>query len=43
LEILFDLPEVVSTTRNERVNLTSRWLNGMKANGLKAEVDVKLR
>ena len=43
LEIKFDLPEVVSLSRNERVNLTSRWLNGMKANGLKAEVDVKLR
>ena len=43
LEIKFDLPEVVSLSKNERVNLTSRWLNGMKANGLKAEVDVKLR
>ena len=43
LEIKFDLPEVVSLTRNERANLTSRWLNGMKANGLKAEVDVKVR
>ncbi len=43
LEINFDLPEVVSLTRNERVALTSRWLNGMKANGLKTEVDVKLR
>ena len=43
LEIRFDLPEVVSLSKNERVNLTSRWLNGMKANGLKAEVDVKLR
>ncbi len=43
LEIKFDLPEVISLTRNERANLTSRWLNGMKANGLKAEVDVKVR
>jgi hypothetical protein len=43
LEIKFDLPELVSISRNERVNLVSRWLNGMKANGLKAEVDVKLR
>ena len=43
LEIKFDLPEVISLSRNERVNLTSRWLNGMKANGLKAEVDVNLR
>ena len=43
LEIRFDLPEVISLTKNERVALTSRWLNGMKASGLKAEVDVKLR
>ncbi len=43
LEIKFELPEVVSLSKNERVNLVSRWLNGMKANGLKAEVDVKLR
>ena len=43
LEIKFELPDVVSLSKNERVNLTSRWLNGMKANGLKAEVDVKLR
>ncbi len=43
LEIKFELPEVVSLSKNERVNLVSRWLNGMKANGLKAEVDVKVR
>ena len=43
LEIKFDLPEVVSLKSNSRVNLLSRWLNGMKAGNLKAEVDVKLR
>ena len=43
LEIKFDLPEVISLSRNERVNLNAKWLNGMKANGLKAEVDVQLR
>ena len=43
LEIKFELPEVVSLSKNERVNLVSRWLNGMKANGLKAEVDAKVR
>ncbi|MBR5081498.1 MAG: hypothetical protein IKX35_03535 [Bacteroidales bacterium] len=43
LEIKFDLPEVVSISRNERVNLNAKWLNGMKANGMKAEVDVQLR
>ena len=39
----FDLPEVISLSRNERVNLNAKWLNGMKANGLKTEVDVQLR
>ena len=43
LEIKFELPGVVSLSKNERVNLVSRWLNGMKANGLKAEVDAKVR
>ena len=43
LEIKFDLPEVVSLSNNDHVALTSKWLNGMKANGLKAEVDVVLR
>lgn len=43
LEIKFELPEVVSLKSNSRVNLMSRWLNGMKAGNLKAEVDVKLR
>ena len=43
LEINFGLPEVVSLSNNDHVALTSKWLNGMKANGLKAEVDVVLR
>lgn len=43
LEIKLDLPEVISLNRNEYVALTSKWLNGMKANGLKADVDVHLR
>jgi len=43
LEMKFDLPEVISLSRNERVNLNAKWLNGMKANGLKTEVDVQLR
>jgi len=43
LEIKFDLPEVISLSNNDRVALTSKWLNGMKANGLKAEVDVVVR
>ncbi len=43
LEIKLDLPEVVSLSRNERISLTSKWLNGMKAGNLKTEVDLKLR
>ncbi|MBQ8959254.1 MAG: hypothetical protein IJ057_12295 [Bacteroidales bacterium] len=43
LEINFSLPEVVSLSKNERLTLTSKWLNGMKANNLNTEVDVKLR
>ena len=43
LEIKFELPEVVSLSKDEHVTLMSRWLNGMKANGLKTEVDVKVR
>ena len=43
LEINFDLPEVVSLSKSEHVTLSSKWLNGLKATGLKAEVDVKVR
>ena len=43
LEIKFELPEVISLTNSERVALSSKWLNGLKASGLKAEVDVKVR
>ncbi len=43
LEINFELPDVVYLTRPERATLSSKWLNGLKANGLKAEIDVKIR
>ena len=43
LEINMDTPDVVSITNGETVILTSKWLNGMKASGLKAEVDAKVR
>ena len=43
LEIKFDLPDVVFLTRPEKVTLSSKWLNGLKANGLKAEIDVTVR
>ena len=43
LEIKFELPEVICLTRSEKVTLSSKWLNGLKANGLKANVDVSVR
>lgn len=43
LEINMETPDVVSLGNNETVTLTSKWLNGMKASGLKAEVDAKVR
>ena len=43
LEIKFELPEIISLTRSGNTTLSSKWLNGLKANGLKAEVDVKIR
>ena len=43
LEIKFELPDVIYLTRAEKVVLASKWLNGLKASGLKAEVDVKVR
>ena len=43
LEIKFELPDVIYLTRPEKVALSSKWLNGLKATGLKAEVDVKVR
>ena len=43
LEIKFELPDVVYLTRPEKINLSSKWLNGLKATGLKAEVDVTVK
>ena len=43
LEINFELPEVISLKHPERVVLSSKWLNGLKATGLKAEVDAVVR
>ena len=43
LEINFDLPEVISLRNPEKVNFSSKWLNGLKASGLKAEIDAKVR
>ena len=43
LEIKFELPDVICLTRPEKVTLSSKWLNGLKATGLKADVDVTVR
>lgn len=43
LEIKFELPEVIYLTHPEKVTLSSKWLNGLKASGLKSEVDVMIR
>lgn len=43
LEIKFHTPEVVSLTDLEDSKLNAKWLNGLIASGLKAEIDVKVR
>lgn len=43
LEINFALPELVSLTRSDKVELRSKWLNGMNASGLTADVEVNIR
>ena len=40
LEIKFDTPEVVSLKNGQKANLNAKWLNGLIASGLKAEIDV---
>lgn len=43
LEINMDFPELIKVASRSHMKLHSKWLNGLKANGLKAEVDVRLR
>lgn len=43
LEIKLNTPEVVSLRNSRPVQLNSKWLNGLTASGLKAEIDVKVR
>lgn len=43
LEMRLDLPERVSLNKTRNVDLTAKWMNGLKANGLKAEVDAWVR
>ena len=43
LEIKFDAPEVISLRNPSTVQLNAKWLNGLIASGLKAEIDVTVR
>lgn len=43
LEIKFNTPEVISLSKPTRANLNAKWLTGLTASGLKAEIDVKVR
>ncbi|MCR5645172.1 MAG: hypothetical protein K6F96_02105 [Bacteroidales bacterium] len=43
LEIKFNTPEVISLRNPSNVLLNSKWLNGLTASGLKAEIDVTVR
>ena len=43
LEIKLNTPEVISLTNPSTVVLNSKWLNGLTASGLKAEIDVTVR
>ena len=43
LEIKLNTPEVISLNRPSTVPLKAKWLNGLTASGLRAEIDVKVR
>ena len=43
LEIKFETPDVISLTNPRNVKLNAKWLNGLTASGLKAEIEVKVR
>ena len=43
LEIKFETPEVISLSDPSSAKLNAKWLNGLIASGLKAEIDVKVR
>ena len=40
LEIKFETPEVISLSSSNKSRLNAKWLNGLIASGLKAEIDV---
>lgn len=43
LEIKFETPDVISLTNPRNAQLNAKWLNGLTASGLKANIDVKIR
>lgn len=43
LEIKFDTPDVISLTNPRNALLNAKWLNGLTASGLKANIEVKVR
>lgn len=43
LEIKFDTPDVISLTNPRNAKLNAKWLNGLTASGLRAEIEVRLR
>ena len=43
LEIKFETPEVISLSNPSNARLNAKWLNGLTASGLKAEIDVRVR
>ncbi|MBO7083890.1 MAG: hypothetical protein J6W30_08595 [Bacteroidales bacterium] len=43
LEIKFDAPEVVSLSNPRNAKLNAKWLNGLTASGLKADIEVMVR
>lgn len=43
LEIKFNTPDVISLSNPRYVGLDAKWLNGLTASGLTAEIDVKVR
>lgn len=43
LEIKFDTPDVISLSNPRNAKLNAKWLNGLTASGLKADIDVRIR
>lgn len=43
LEIKLNTPDVISLSNPRNIQLKAKWLNGLIASGLKAEIDVRVR